>query len=311
MTSENFIERTSCPICNQIKFESLYSIDYNSDEMIAYLKSFYGKQGGIKDYTVFKFVSFELNHCNECKLIFQKFIPNNNLMYKLYEEFINPEIKKQEIITGERYSLMYFQKLSREIEFLTALFTKNTNKIKFLDYGMGWGLLCKMAKAYSCETYGTELSASRVEYAKYNGINILTDDVIDKMKFDIINLSDVLEHVSAPFQLIEKLVESLNEGGVLRISVPNGNNVTKSLFMHLLSPELNSIAPLEHINCFSSYTLRYLAEKLNLQLIGSMDYIYNSNSIENKIASVKFFLKKNILYRHYNKNSTNLVFKKK
>lgn len=312
--SKYFSERITCPICNKSDFISIYSLAYKSEEMLTYLKEFYGKQGGVKDFSVFNNVNYELMQCSYCDLIFQKFVPNDNLMFLLYEEFINPEIKKLELTTGERYQLEYFQRISAEIEYLLKMIKQPPVKIKFLDYGMGWGLLCNMAKAFGCDTYGTELSPSRIEYAKANGIKIIKDNDLKDMKFDIINLSDVLEHLTNPMQTIKDLINCLNPNGVLRISVPSERKIKENIKnkenISLYSRELNCVSPLEHINCFSPTTLLYLAKVNNLKIVGFLDFAHHIN-IEHTInQKIKYLIKKYFLYWHYSKISTNIALQK-
>ena len=314
MNQDYFIVREGCPVCKKSNLEKLCRIPYSSNEMVLYLKSFYDPQGGIKDFTIFNNVYFELVHCKTCDLIFQKNIPSHILMRLLYEEFIDSEVKKDEIKNSKRYDLNYYKKISTEIDFLVQMTKLNPAKIKFLDYGMGWGLLGNMAKAYGCDAYGTELSQSKKEYAASNGIKVVEDKELDKMRFDIINISDVLEHIEDPSALIECLLKCLNPSGIFRLSVPYERNILKDIGslgkLSLLDKRLNSIAPLEHINCFSPLTLKFLADKNNLLCRGTMDLnrlIDSQISINRKI---KFFIKKEFFYQYYSSKSTNLVFQR-
>ena len=163
MKNDFFVERSVCPICGSKDAICILSIPFDSDVMITYLKSFYNKQGGIRDFSIFNSVSYELMQCGCCSLIYQKFIPDDNLMYKLYEEFIDPEIKKREVFGGKVNLSNHNRLLSKEIEYLIKKVPEKKEPIKFLDYGMGWGLLCKVAISYKCDTYGTELSTSKIE----------------------------------------------------------------------------------------------------------------------------------------------------
>lgn len=309
-----FIERKECPVCKQNDGSKIFSLPYESIEMQNYIKQFYLSQGDIKDFSVFKDVEYELIHCENCDLIYQKFIPDNDLMFKLYEEYISPEIKKQEIFNGGRYKIDYFQNLSSEIEFLIKKSKIEPVKIKFLDFGMGWGFLCNMAMAYGCDAYGTELSPNRIEFAKNKGVKCLNYSEIKTSKFDIINLSDVLEHIDKPIELMEDLIKSLNTNGILRISVPYNKNILRNLSIsniNLNTHQFNCVAPLEHINCFSQKTLKHIATKNKLTIEDYLDFTYRVNKNDSSLSKLKFFIKKKFLKWYYIKNSTNLVLQKK
>jgi 2-polyprenyl-3-methyl-5-hydroxy-6-metoxy-1,4-benzoquinol methylase len=310
-----FIERKICPVCKKNDSERLYKIPYVSDEMLHYLRSFYDPQGGIKDLTIFNDVNYELLHCHNCDLIFQKNIPSDKLMMLLYEEYIDPGIKRNEIKNSNKYSLDYFKGNAAEIECLIEKSKLPPADIKFLDYGMGWGLFGNMAKAYGCDVYGTELSQSRKEYAESNGIKVVQNIDLSMIKFDIINLSDVLEHIEDPLELVEYLLTCLNSSGIIRISVPFERNILKYIFaidrLTFLNRKLNCVAPLEHINCFSPLTLKFLERKNNLINLGNIDVSRMKYNNLSYILKVKFFIKRNFLFHYYSVRSTNLVFQKK
>jgi 2-polyprenyl-3-methyl-5-hydroxy-6-metoxy-1,4-benzoquinol methylase len=313
INKETFKEREICPLCYGNSMKNIYSLSYESKAMKKYLDAFYGNQGGIRDYSVFKDVVYDLRHCIGCNLLFQKFIPSDQLMFRLYEEYIDPEIKKKEIETGGRYQLPYFQNISREIEFLLEI-KKNQSPatIKFLDYGMGWGKLSLMSKAYGCDSYGTELSPSRIAYAQANGIKVIKHEEIKDIEFDIINLSDVLEHVGNPMELIIDLAASLKVGGLLRISVPSDVNILgvlkKGGDLDFYDSGLNCVAPLEHINFFSAKSLNYMAEKIGCDYVNHMEFLIYP---EGRVQKIKVWIKKHFLNWVYSKSSTNIVFQKR
>lgn len=310
----NFIERHKCPVCENPKGEILFSLSYSSEQMVNYLKAFYEPQGGIKDFSIFNNVQYELIHCNVCGLIYQTNIPDEKLSYKLYEEYINPESKKEELNEGGRYQLSYFRNYSAEIEFMLRKANKPPVCITFLDFGMGWGMLCSMALGYGCITYGTELSPSRIEFAKNKGITVIDYDKIGNLKFDIINLSDVLEHVAYPLELLKDLSASLEKNGLLRVSVPYEKNILSILRNSknhdLLNYRYNCVSPLEHINCFSQKTLEFLSLNLNLKNVGYMDFIHPIPIDISFLQKSKQSIKKYLLAWRYQKQSTNVLLKK-
>ena len=85
---ENFYESSKCKICNQLG-ESIYSKNYDDEIIKFYLINYYGE----KKYENFKdqisHVKYELLKCDDCKFIWQKYIPNENFSIDLYEKIID------------------------------------------------------------------------------------------------------------------------------------------------------------------------------------------------------------------------------
>ena len=69
--------------------------------------------------------------------------------------------------------------------------------------------------------------------------------------FNLITLTDALEHFFDPRKVLEKTYGMLDEGGVVFISVPNIN----SMCLTYLGKEWAIISPLEHISYFSPASL--------------------------------------------------------
>ena len=99
---------------------------------------------------------------------------------------------------------------------------------------------------------------------------------------------------SYPKSIIEKLSKSLKKGGILRICVPDGNSIHEKLkVMDWASPKghknsLNVVAPLEHINCFTTNSLIDLAINSGLQwhylnYYPALELIENKASLLNEI----------------------------
>lgn len=314
MQTSNFHIRINCPVCGEAKnLQTLYSTSYQNETIKKHIVGFYSNQGGQIDYSVLEKENYSLIFCPSCRLVYQKSIPNSDLMFELYEKYINPEIKQNELSDNNKYSEEYFSLLRNEIKFLKSHCFQKSEKIKFLDYGMGWGLLCNEAQRQGMLSYGTELSPTRIKYAEEMGITVIDIDSIPDRFFDIINLSDVLEHVADPMDTAEILVKKLKPQGLLRISVPGDPNILSNIkkFKGVVFNDwrFNCVAPLEHINCFHYETLQYISKKTGLSLIGSLDFINPAASIKNPISRFKYIIKKHVLKNKYLKKSTNLVFR--
>jgi SAM-dependent methyltransferase len=161
---------------------------------------------------------------------------------------------------------------------------------------MGFGTWCYLAKGFGCHAHGTELSQTRIDYAK--GIDVIAWKDIPGYRFDFINTEQVFEHLSEPLEVLGYLRQSLKPNGLIKINVPDGWDLKKrlaawdweTLKQYQLSetPEgeveriktiwdwqppdgdgsensLLAVAPLQHINAFHYESLVRMAESVGLK----------------------------------------------
>lgn len=262
MSPNYFNARVTCPGCRSNDLRNVYSAAYHEDPIKRYVEDFYSAQGKIES----KYLAdahYTLLECNKCGIIFQKEIPNNFLSNKIYEEWINPQK------TFEKYELThdfdYYSQLAQEIIMIIKYFQVKPSALKFLDFGMGWGNWCRIAQAFGCEVKGMEISESRIKYAQSQGISAISWNQLSDQKFDFINIEQVLEHLSDPLETMISLKKYLKGNGIVKISVPCGDDIKNRLaIMDWSAPKsspisLNPVAPLEHINCFNTSSLNKMA----------------------------------------------------
>jgi len=267
--NSHFIKRLQCPVCQSNNLNTRYSQSYENDAIKNYLDDFYNPQGGV-EHVYLEGTDYSLKGCMDCNLVFQENIPNDDLMFRLYEQWIDANIVCK---AQEQYPLWYHESYANQVVDLISYFKETPNNLTFLDFGMGWGKWCLMAKAFGCKVYGLELSEARIAYAKSNGLDVLKNTDLSKYEFDYINTDQVFEHIPKPLETLQDLIQCLKPNGVIKISVPNGNTIEKVL-EHMdwnakkgESNSLNAVAPLEHINCFKSQTIKKLASQCDLELI--------------------------------------------
>ena len=97
---------------------------------------------------------------------------------------------------------------------------------KILDVGCGEGFLAKLLMEKYNNVIGIDISEQAVELAQKNGIKALLCDIENENlpfneTFDIIVLSEILEHLILPKDVIEKLKKYLNTDGYFIFSFPN------------------------------------------------------------------------------------------
>jgi SAM-dependent methyltransferase len=128
-----------------------------------------------------------------------------------------------------------------------------------------------MASAFGCDSYGTELSETRIKYAQAKGIKVIAWDEIPQYRFDFINTEQVFEHIPEPLQTLRHLKTALKPGGIIKVSVPEADDIKRRLrLMDWKAPKdsrnsLNPVAPLEHINFFRTKSLTKMARAAGME----------------------------------------------
>jgi SAM-dependent methyltransferase len=235
--------------------------------MREYLVSFYSQQGGV-EFEYLEDQDYILMECGNCGLIYQRDIPNDYLMQKLYEEWIDPQ-KCFDLYERSR-GIQYFDQISSEIVKIVKILGRPPMDLKFLDYGMGWGHWCRIAQSFGCTAHGTEISRAQIDYARSSGVTVIDDTEIADHQYDFINTEQVFEHLPDIRTTLNYLKKSLKPGGILKINVPNGWDIKRRLKVWNWSApkgnpdSLNSVAPLEHLNCFNHASLLVLARSSGL-----------------------------------------------
>lgn len=264
-----FVRRAVCPICGSTRSDAICSIPYTSKSMTDYLQAFYGPQGGV-EFAYLDGAQYSLRACQTCAGIYQEFIPNDALMHRLYEIWIDPTIVQEQ---HRNKPADYFAAFSAEIEDVIAWFGGPPAALKFLDFGMGWGQWALMAKAHGVHSSGCELSAEQVQNALSLGLDAIGWDDIPGGCFDFINTEQVFEHIPEPLDTLRHLKSGLSDRGILKVSVPDAVDIMRRLQVldwqaSLDSRDsLNPVAPLEHINFFQMESILAMAQLAGMHAI--------------------------------------------
>ena len=100
--------------------------------------------------------------------------------------------------------------------------------------------------------------------------NFFSKDVFKNERFDLINIADVLEHVTNPRTMIRDAVSLLNKDGFLLIRTPNLSSQW-SRITYTVSKALNlpwsSLTPPEHISNFSNKNLTLFLRSESLEIV--------------------------------------------
>lgn len=101
---------------------------------------------------------------------------------------------------------------------------------RILDFGCGFGGFLLKIKPDVKECFGVELGQKELEYISTHGIECKKNIEEYSMKFDVITLFHVFEHLENPKEWLLKFSEYLVPGGKLIIEVPNSKDALLELY---------------------------------------------------------------------------------
>lgn len=288
-----FVERKSCPGCGHDKTTGIFSASFLDQSLRESLQ----RNFGVTEIDIFELVKeleYQLLECGNCGLIFQRNCFTEDFMGEIYQQrSLAPEVRAMGTVKQLYKSAFY----AEEVVTLIKVFKRNPGDIDVLDYGMGWGHWCSMAKAYGCNSFGFDVSERKKEFARENGIS--TVDELASNSFDYINTEQVLEHVLFPLETVKMLYDALKPGGLLKISVPNGERLNKKKLLVSSDPAKNSldlVSPLMHINTFNHNAIVTMAEQAGMKPVKiPTKYGYSNVHLLNVTQGVKAILRP--LYR--------------
>lgn len=138
---------------------------------------------------------------------------------------------------------------------------------------------------------GTDIDQDGIDYAARHGIPLLhanCEHMDLGRKFDLIVLSDVIEHLDAPVVAIRNLARHLKVEGVLCMTTPNANSILTSA--KILAGKRPNIY-WDHVACYAPEHIQAICDRCQLTLEGL--YAFNhqdqrslSYTIKSRLASL-------------------------
>jgi len=204
--------------------------------------------------------TFSILRCLSCNLIFPIRISKNDFFKKYYPRNYYHSKKNLFNFLQAVYQFFYYGGWK---------FSLNSylKKGKVLDFGCGQGrFLACLPKAFI--KYGVEINPQAVGYIKKNFPQIkifknLSSVRTRTLKFNLVTLWHVLEHLDKPPKTLEQLANLLEKDGWLILSTPNsqslGFKIGQKHWFHLDVPR--------HLAIYNSDNLVKLCDKVGLKVV--------------------------------------------
>jgi len=164
--------------------------------------------------------------------------------------------------------------IARAIAFLLSFFTAKgvipyRGSGRILDVGCGGGSYLYRLKQWGWDTYGVEPSDTGARQAQSLGLNVRQGTLQDARYvdsfFDVIRLSNVVEHLPNPIATFREIRRILKPKGLVYLTVPN----TRSLVFWLFRENWYALDAPRHVISYSPKTLNVLAEATGFEVAHS------------------------------------------
>jgi SAM-dependent methyltransferase len=148
--------------------------------------------------------------------------------------------------------------ISTILDEIIATFSPYRKHNRLLDVGCGSGTFLEAAARADWEATGLEVSLTAAVHVSHLGFDVFCgqlekSDYPDK-HFDVVILSEVLEHVPDPRALLAACARILRTGGLLWATTPHWRGISG----RVLGLEWSAVCPPEHLQLFSVGGIRRL-----------------------------------------------------
>lgn len=139
---------------------------------------------------------------------------------------------------------------------------------RFMDIGPGRGWYLNAAAEAGWETWAVEVNSKALSYLKKMSSSHIIATPAEEFEspgdyFDVVRLSDVIEHLTSPRRVVERIFRSLRPGGLLELSTTN----FASLSMMINGPQWMYLNGTDHIILFDPHTMSRLLTQTGFQQV--------------------------------------------
>lgn len=143
---------------------------------------------------------------------------------------------------------------------------------RILDIGCGPGFFLQRGKERGWSGIGVEPSRQAAEHAYSIGVEVINASLEragleGEGNFDVVHMSEVLEHVSDPVSFCCRAAALLKPGGIACIVVPNDYNPLQQFLRRERGYDPYWVAPPHHLNYFSPTALEGLLARVGLSVL--------------------------------------------
>jgi 2-polyprenyl-3-methyl-5-hydroxy-6-metoxy-1,4-benzoquinol methylase len=227
--------------------------------------------GGDQYQPHYTFDDCAIVRCKQCDFMWLNPQPTEADVEAVYDDsyFVNSHFMENNRDTLYGYVDYILERVNKQVQYqhivrrARSMLQLNATPPRWMDIGCGLGYLLDCAYDYGFDVFGTELNRSAVAQLKrrYNytvDCVPITDPSFDGQHYDVISMTDVIEHLHNPRQMIRRMQQLTCPGGLAIITTMDSD----SLSSRLLGKRLEDFRRTrEHLYFFSRPTLTRLLEE--------------------------------------------------
>jgi SAM-dependent methyltransferase len=213
---------------------------------------------------------FSVIACERCAFKHVVPIPSEQELRDVYAESYYTEEKPLYLREHEEdlewWRLCFRERYARFEQELDA------TRRRVLEIGSGPGTFLEVGRERGWQAVGVEPSRAAAAYARARGLEVVESFFGDALvgslgRFDVVHLSDVLEHVPDPEAVLRRARRVLEPGGLVAVVVPNDYSAVQRALrdQHGFAPWW--VAPPHHINYFDFDSLAALLERCGFAVV--------------------------------------------
>lgn len=197
---------------------------------------------------------FDIIECEQCGFKHAIPIPTQEELHAAY---------RHEYYSKEKP--LYLERAQEDLDWWNAVYSNrydifeqhlSLNSHRILDVGSGPGFFLLHGKERGWQTLGIEPSKQAASHSRKLGLDIVEDFLTEQTAsnlgtFDVIHMSEVLEHIPDPTTMLHIAYNLLNPGGLLCVVVPNDYNPFQEALRKSCGYQPWWVIPPYHINYFN------------------------------------------------------------
>ncbi len=197
------------------------------------------------------------NICDNCSLIFLNPVFKDNELNKYY---INLHQTQSVIVKNEA---PFYRKIFTKGLLSIQQFKKKKNLI---DIGCSSGFFLDIASNYGWNTFGIEYNKEKLLVDKKHKLFSQDIETLPKeIKFDVVTMWDVFEHIKDGNDCLKKIKKKLNKKGLVFIQTPN----VFSIAARILQEKCNVFDGIEHVNLYNFDNINFIAKQNGFKVLKS------------------------------------------
>lgn len=291
-----FRERSHCISCESSKLYPVWQGRFTDQPTRSFIERCHYSQDVI---ALLGEETFSLVRCENCGMVFHQRILTPEWLNLLYSQWINDaqiEHMEAEYQTANEREILFErgrQCMKHLLRLQKLLLPNTTERFRVLDYGCGDGYFLALAKLFGFGAYGIDFSSVRNERAAKMGIAIFNNleslESYQIGRMHAATLFQVLEHLEDPLAVLSKIANTMEDGGIFIVEVPDCRGISQPQNFS----EFHAVHPLEHINAFTSITLKRMCEQVGFVSIKRIPAQVTTSFLDTVRTEVSRFIQPN------------------